>query len=285
MKVSKTKVRPAFTLIELLVVIAIIAILIGLLLPAVQKVREAAARTQSSNNLKQMALALHNQASANNGNQAPAIGTFPGVTATNTHFYFMLPYIEQDNVYKNATPGVFVIKTYLAPADPTTFPSGSVNNGLSTAGNGLTSYATNCLAFQRPVGTSIPSGINISSAWNDGTSNTIAYMERYAVAALASSTATTDAACTAATQHEWFNTGLTVTTINLSTPNNGGILPAQFKPPPVGVEEGQCQGMSAAGVQVAMADGSVRSVGPGVTPTTWVSACTPAGGEILGPDW
>src|SRR6516165_4085437 len=108
----RSRHRRGFTLIELLVVIAIIAILIGLLLPAVQKIRDAAARMQCSNNLHQLALAAHNYASANEKLPPGSLGAAPASqTAKDGSGTFwnyqhigclalLLPYIEQDNLYK-----------------------------------------------------------------------------------------------------------------------------------------------------------------------------------------
>src|SRR5438477_1853794 len=96
---SHVRTRRGFTLIELLVVIAIIAVLIGLLLPPVQKVREAAARSTCSNNVKQLVLACHNYHDAN-GTLPPYAATI-GTTAGSAHF-FILPYLEQSSIAQQA---------------------------------------------------------------------------------------------------------------------------------------------------------------------------------------
>src|SRR5438132_7205085 len=113
-----TRQPRAFTLIELLVVIAIIAVLIGLLLPAIQKVREAANRMKCQNNLKQMGVAIHNYESTygklppgGEGSNKAVNGTAfsndlvngaapPSGTAYHSLFTYMLPYIEQENIFK-----------------------------------------------------------------------------------------------------------------------------------------------------------------------------------------
>jgi prepilin-type N-terminal cleavage/methylation domain-containing protein/prepilin-type processing-associated H-X9-DG protein len=161
--------RGGFTLIELLVVIAIIAILIGLLLPAVQKVREAAYRVQCANHLKQIALACHNYASENRDTFPAGLSQLPSPQRGVTFFTRLLPYVEQGPVFQrwdfnnlavnsfggSTAPAAAVIKAYLCPADqveknPVTVPadpSGSVGSTGSTvayAGTyAITSYAGN----------------------------------------------------------------------------------------------------------------------------------------------
>src|SRR5262245_43975075 len=112
------RARCAFTLIELLVAIAIIAILIGLLLPAVQKVREAAARLECQNNLKQIGIAMHSYLNANKGLPANGVYAYNGAAVVQTSPWSamarILPYIEQENLFRgidfkthyNTQPGI-----------------------------------------------------------------------------------------------------------------------------------------------------------------------------------
>jgi prepilin-type N-terminal cleavage/methylation domain-containing protein len=198
------RLRPGFTLIELLVVIAIIAVLIGLLLPAVQKVREAAARAQCDNNLKQIALATH---SANDqfGRLPPMAGTYGGAYFAPL-FFHLLPFVEQGNVWKSANlfspfivptwdtpgaaPGSFLrqtaINVYKCPSDPT-FGKNQATDWFP----GDTSYGGNWNAFAKfgapPNGTS--TAIQISDCdgnmsfprmFPDGQSNTIIFADKLA---------------------------------------------------------------------------------------------------------
>jgi prepilin-type N-terminal cleavage/methylation domain-containing protein/prepilin-type processing-associated H-X9-DG protein len=114
--------RAGFTLIELLVVIAIIAVLLALLLPAVQKVREAASRTQCQNNLKQIALAAHTFHDSTGFLPSTYVGGRQfnnGVGFAAGPFWHLLPYIEQANLQKSGAQGpVTPVKTFACPTDP-----------------------------------------------------------------------------------------------------------------------------------------------------------------------
>jgi prepilin-type N-terminal cleavage/methylation domain-containing protein len=198
--VTVRRTSSGFTLIELLVVIAIIAILIGLLLPAVQKVREAAARIQCTNNLKQMVLATHSFNDANG--RLPRMMTWDGGSAGcgwDTWYGQILPYIEQGNIYARAigasgggtgasgtgsiwatgsSNSTTVIKTFICPSDST------LTNGLSSYNWAGTSYAPSMVLFGITTFTDPATGCVVQSGKYtvgnipDGTSNTVGIQER-----------------------------------------------------------------------------------------------------------
>jgi len=172
-----------FTLIELLVVIAIIAILIGLLLPAVQKVREAAARMSCSNNLKQIGVAIHNYASTYGGTQLPALTSSTGAPTYGNYqgciLITLLPFIEQNNLYMTSTAVTGntwdgsgninaagpvrcqTIKTYVCPSD---FTVSNYWSGAQVGGWKAACYGANLQVFGTVRAGATVTGLSSTSA-------------------------------------------------------------------------------------------------------------------------
>ncbi len=277
--------RAAFTLTELLVVIAIIAVLIGLLLPAVQKVREAAARIQSTNNLKQLGLAAH-QYAADHGDRLPAIDGLSDRMGLSVHV-ILLPYIDQGNLYKRyvgsmngGLSDVYSIPVFYSPADPTHGPSDIY---------GLTSYADNAFVFTGDV--------DLDKGFPDGASYTIMFAEHYAQSCAGTSFRWLAfmSMYTPYSPPEHFH-GVELDRDRRATfadADLADVIPSS--PPPsltfqVRPTQANCdpripQTPHPSGMLIALADGSVRTLSPGMSPATFWAAVTPAGGEVLGPDW
>ena len=284
---SAPRAPKGFTLIELLVVIAIIAILIGLLLPAVQKVREAAARMACSNNLKQLGVSYHNYASANQ-DKLPGILDYSPTNQPagwQTHLYIILPFIEQDAVQKISLGrgGCWdngghnkVIKTFQCPSDS------SSNNGMSPVGWAVSSYVPNQFLFGSNLFADPSKGgatVQVCSYTvgniPDGSSQQIGTVERFGHFPSFSWSALWAHPASGANWgwNQWS------TVYGPWGPNlpQIGLNPNQANP--YGPSTRHSVEL------VLLMDGSVRGVSASISQATWNAASYPADGAVLGSNW
>jgi prepilin-type N-terminal cleavage/methylation domain-containing protein len=296
--------RNAFTLIELIVVIGIIAILIGMLLPAVQRVREAANVTQCINNEKQLMLSIHLYSDGNDGRLPPSnfyqvVNPMTGNAAEGSGFFALLPFYEQGGLFKALTqdipnPGYLSAETtplaiHVCPSDPTN--SGGIGNVQPNYATG--NYALN-LALFGANGTFNIKGASTSYTIGNiigGSSNTIGIVE--ASGCFPGYPAVDPQTGTLESYMTWMWPAY---------PNSFGPywpnpdeLPGQvnytglFPLPQIGINPveanpnlSQCYH---AAMNVALMDGSVRNITPALSQQTWTAALNPASGRVLGTDW
>jgi prepilin-type N-terminal cleavage/methylation domain-containing protein/prepilin-type processing-associated H-X9-DG protein len=298
--------RRAFTLIELLVVIAIIGVLIGLLLPAVQKVRSAANRIKCENQIKQIILAVHNYANTMDDSLPAALHPVGDPSSASpwiysvTH-YDLLPFIEEAAIYNRAVNNGFPnagygvwdglqgtpVKKYMCPADTTSDANNRCTTGDEIGDWAATSYATNYFLFAARTSSGTFAGVGYSvygsqyrlSTVPDGTSNTVALVERSS-----SFPGSTTYANSYPGGPVWGDNA----PIYGWWPTRGAApasYPPQFDVLPAEADPNRCQSYHPSVINVAMLDGSVRTVGASVSATTWANVILPADGVTPGTDW